>query len=274
MTISCFPKDQNGDSHHVGDLKIPGKEFLSLPARSKKYREHQSSSERKSQGSSTSPLDTSEVRVQVSQSVGRCFFSSSTDLGVSYSIFILTSFLTWYGGAVWPIGWKTEPAYSSVVDCMGNCRQIILAFWASALLSIKQNNGTNLHHELVYKSLVFSGGIGNLLLRDECLDLNFPEFVTVRMRCLEFQKNTEICNPCCVEPDLISLLGFMRSGLVAFEKQSSFQVFDEQPKMLVAFAKSRTLGVVPSHLLITLMVSRVATCRVFSLNSSIIRQRW
>ncbi|XP_010126310.1 PREDICTED: G-protein-signaling modulator 1-like, partial [Chlamydotis macqueenii] len=60
-------KDQNGDSHHVGDLKISGKEFLSLPARSKKYREHQSSSERKSQGSSTSPLDTSEVRVQVSQ---------------------------------------------------------------------------------------------------------------------------------------------------------------------------------------------------------------
>uniref|UniRef100_A0A663EXS2 G protein signaling modulator 1 n=1 Tax=Aquila chrysaetos chrysaetos TaxID=223781 RepID=A0A663EXS2_AQUCH len=68
MTISCFPKDQNGDSHHMGDLKISGKEFLSLPARSKKYREHQSSSERKSQGSSTSPLDTSEVRVQVSQS--------------------------------------------------------------------------------------------------------------------------------------------------------------------------------------------------------------
>lgn len=74
MTVSCFPKDQNGDSHHVGDLKISGKEFLSLPARSKKYREHQSSSERRAQGSSTSPLDTSEVRVHVSQSVGRCFF--------------------------------------------------------------------------------------------------------------------------------------------------------------------------------------------------------
>uniref|UniRef100_A0A672V490 G protein signaling modulator 1 n=1 Tax=Strigops habroptila TaxID=2489341 RepID=A0A672V490_STRHB len=68
MTVSCFPKDQNGDSHHVGDLKISGKEFLSLPARSKKYREHHSSSERKPQGSSTSPLDASEVRVQVSQS--------------------------------------------------------------------------------------------------------------------------------------------------------------------------------------------------------------
>lgn len=98
MTISCFPKDQNGDSHHVGDLKISGKEFLSLPARSKKYQEHQPSSETKSQGSSTSPLDTSEVRVQMSQSVGRWFFSSSTDLGVSYSMFILSSFPTWYGG--------------------------------------------------------------------------------------------------------------------------------------------------------------------------------
>ncbi|PKU38157.1 g-protein-signaling modulator 1 isoform x1 [Limosa lapponica baueri] len=70
LDLLKFPseKDQNGDSHHVGDLKISGKEFLSLSARSKKYREHQSSSERKSQGSSTSPLDTSEVRVQVSQS--------------------------------------------------------------------------------------------------------------------------------------------------------------------------------------------------------------
>ncbi|KAM6399890.1 G-protein-signaling modulator 1 [Rhynochetos jubatus] len=70
LDLLKFPseKEQNGDSHHVGDLKISGKEFLLLSARSKKYREHQSSSERKSQGSSTSPLDTSEVRVQVSQS--------------------------------------------------------------------------------------------------------------------------------------------------------------------------------------------------------------
>lgn len=66
---------------------------------------------------------------------------------------------------------------------------------------------------------------------------------------------------------MISLAGFMRSGLVAFKKQSPFQVFDEQPKMLVAFAKSGTLGIVPSHLiipLITSMVSRVAMCRVVS----------
>eukprot|EP00075_Anas_platyrhynchos_P002415 XP_005022767.1 G-protein-signaling modulator 1 isoform X1 [Anas platyrhynchos] len=70
LDLLKFPseKDQNGDSHHVGDLKISGKEFLSLPARSKKYREHQHASERRPQGSSTSPLDASEVRVQVSQS--------------------------------------------------------------------------------------------------------------------------------------------------------------------------------------------------------------
>nr|XP_009940751.1 PREDICTED: G-protein-signaling modulator 1 [Opisthocomus hoazin] len=80
LDLLKFPseKDQNGDSHHVGDLKISGKEFLSLPARSKKYREHQSSSERKSQGSSTSPLDTSEVRVQVSQSVLRLVTAAAT----------------------------------------------------------------------------------------------------------------------------------------------------------------------------------------------------
>lgn len=69
------------------------------------------------------------------------------------------------------------------------------------------------------------------------------------------------------------LLGFMRSGLVAFKQHSSFQVFDEHLKMLVAFAKSGTLVIVPSHLLITLAVSRVTMCRVVSLNSSIIRQR-
>lgn len=73
-TISCFPKDQNGDSHHVGDLKISGKEFLSLPVRSKKYREHQLGLERRPQGPCASPLDSSQVRVQVPQSVGRSGF--------------------------------------------------------------------------------------------------------------------------------------------------------------------------------------------------------
>ncbi|KAM8796768.1 G-protein-signaling modulator 1 [Eudromia elegans] len=83
LDLLQFPseKEQNGDSHHVGDLKITGKEFLSLPVRSKKYREHQPSAERRCPGSSPSPLDASEVRVQVSQpkisrspSDEECFF--------------------------------------------------------------------------------------------------------------------------------------------------------------------------------------------------------
>ncbi|XP_071881434.1 G-protein-signaling modulator 1 isoform X2 [Anas platyrhynchos] len=85
LDLLKFPseKDQNGDSHHMGDLKISGKEFLSLPARSKKYREHQHASERRPQGSSTSPLDASEVRVQVSQSVvgPSVGLRAGTDLG-------------------------------------------------------------------------------------------------------------------------------------------------------------------------------------------------
>uniref|UniRef100_A0A8C4WST1 G protein signaling modulator 1 n=1 Tax=Gopherus evgoodei TaxID=1825980 RepID=A0A8C4WST1_9SAUR len=60
--------EQNGDSHHMGNLKITGKDFLSLPVRSRKYQEIQSSSERKSQDSNMSPLDASDVRLQVSQS--------------------------------------------------------------------------------------------------------------------------------------------------------------------------------------------------------------
>ncbi|XP_008167694.1 G-protein-signaling modulator 1 isoform X3 [Chrysemys picta bellii] len=70
LDLLKFPseKEQNGDSHHMGNLKITGKDFLSLPVRSKKYQENQSSSERKSQDSNTSPLDASDVRLQVSQS--------------------------------------------------------------------------------------------------------------------------------------------------------------------------------------------------------------
>ncbi|KAG6938378.1 G-protein signaling modulator 1, partial [Chelydra serpentina] len=70
LDLLKFPseKEQNGDSHHMGNLKITGKDFLSLPVRSKKYQENQSSSERKSQESNTSPLDASDVRLQVSQS--------------------------------------------------------------------------------------------------------------------------------------------------------------------------------------------------------------
>ncbi|XP_066057046.1 G-protein-signaling modulator 1 isoform X4 [Chamaea fasciata] len=84
LDLLKFPseKDQNGDSHHVGELKISGKEFLSLPARTKKYREHQPSSERKPQGSSASPLDAGEVRVQVPQS---CSWKWSAGKNISYS---------------------------------------------------------------------------------------------------------------------------------------------------------------------------------------------
>ncbi|CAM5163871.1 unnamed protein product [Eretmochelys imbricata] len=70
LELLKFPseKEQNGDSHHMGNLKITGKDFLSLPVRSKKYHENQSNSERKSQESNMSPLDASDVRLQVSQS--------------------------------------------------------------------------------------------------------------------------------------------------------------------------------------------------------------
>ncbi|KAI1232188.1 G-protein-signaling modulator 1 [Lamprotornis superbus] len=70
LDLLKFPseKDQNGDSHHVGELKISGKEFLSLPVRTKKLRERQSSSERKTQGPGASPLDAGEGRAQVPQS--------------------------------------------------------------------------------------------------------------------------------------------------------------------------------------------------------------
>ncbi|XP_075761708.1 G-protein-signaling modulator 1 isoform X3 [Pelodiscus sinensis] len=70
LDLLKFPseKEQNGDSHHMGDLKITGKDFLSLPVRSKKYQENQSGSERKIQESHLSPVDASDVRVQVSQS--------------------------------------------------------------------------------------------------------------------------------------------------------------------------------------------------------------
>lgn len=98
LDLLKFPseKDQNGDSHHMRELKISGKEFLSLPVRTKKYREHQSSSERKSQGSSASPLDAGEVRVQVPQSVGRWFLSPV--LIWEFLVFVFTSFPAWCGG--------------------------------------------------------------------------------------------------------------------------------------------------------------------------------
>ncbi|XP_007441767.1 G-protein-signaling modulator 1-like, partial [Python bivittatus] len=65
LDLLRFPpeKDQNGEAHHLGDFGITGKDFLSLSARSHKYRENQSLLE----GCSESPLETSDVQVQLSQ---------------------------------------------------------------------------------------------------------------------------------------------------------------------------------------------------------------
>nr|XP_056716187.1 G-protein-signaling modulator 1 [Euleptes europaea] len=75
-----FPaeKDQNGESHHVTDLKTTEKEYLSLPAGSSKYRESQTLFETKSPMSCGFPLEASDVRVQLKikrvSSEEECFF--------------------------------------------------------------------------------------------------------------------------------------------------------------------------------------------------------
>ncbi|XP_063000735.1 G-protein-signaling modulator 1 isoform X1 [Elgaria multicarinata webbii] len=83
LDLLRFPseKDQNGANLHTGDLKITGRDFLSLPVRSHKYRENQSVLEGKAPETSESPLETSDVRLQVSQlkikrapSDEECFF--------------------------------------------------------------------------------------------------------------------------------------------------------------------------------------------------------
>ncbi|XP_063172289.1 G-protein-signaling modulator 1 [Candoia aspera] len=65
LELLRFPseKDQNGETHHLGNLGITGKDFLSLSARSHKCQENQSRLE----GGSDSPLETSDVQVQLSQ---------------------------------------------------------------------------------------------------------------------------------------------------------------------------------------------------------------
>ncbi|CAI5793982.1 G-protein-signaling modulator 1 isoform X1 [Podarcis lilfordi] len=77
LELLRFPseKDQNGD------VEIPGKEFMSLPVRSKKHRGSQSIPDRKIPPPNESPLETSDVRVQLSQlkikrapSDEECFF--------------------------------------------------------------------------------------------------------------------------------------------------------------------------------------------------------
>nr|XP_033818130.1 G-protein-signaling modulator 1 [Geotrypetes seraphini] len=73
-------KDQNGDSHHMGDFKITGRDFLSIPLRSRKYRESRFGFQKNSQDAGAMPLDASDVRVQMSRPINRapsdeeCFF--------------------------------------------------------------------------------------------------------------------------------------------------------------------------------------------------------
>ncbi|XP_072840792.2 G-protein-signaling modulator 1 isoform X2 [Pogona vitticeps] len=79
-----FPseKDQNGEAYPMGEFNMGEKEFLSLPAKSSKSRGDQPVSERKPAGGpSDCPLETSDVRVQVSPlkikrapSEEECFF--------------------------------------------------------------------------------------------------------------------------------------------------------------------------------------------------------
>ncbi|XP_074871265.1 G-protein-signaling modulator 1 isoform X2 [Carettochelys insculpta] len=79
LDLLKFPpeKEQNGDSHHMGDLKMTGKDFISLSVKSKKHQENLASSERKSRESHMSSLDASDVQVQKinrAASDEECFF--------------------------------------------------------------------------------------------------------------------------------------------------------------------------------------------------------
>ncbi|XP_047381129.1 G-protein-signaling modulator 1 isoform X2 [Sciurus carolinensis] len=71
-------REQNGDTHHAGDWRGPGRDSLPLPMRSRKYQEGPDMAERRPRGGSHSPLDSSDVRVQsiprASSSEEECFF--------------------------------------------------------------------------------------------------------------------------------------------------------------------------------------------------------
>lgn len=62
-------QEQNGDSHHAGDWRGPGRDSLPLPMRSRKYQEGPDATERRPRGGSHSPLDSTDVRVQVPHTV-------------------------------------------------------------------------------------------------------------------------------------------------------------------------------------------------------------
>ncbi|MEJ1271816.1 hypothetical protein NN561_002662 [Cricetulus griseus] len=57
--------EQNGDTHHTGDWRGPGRDSLPLPMRSRKYQEGVDTTERRPREGSHSPLDSADVRVQV-----------------------------------------------------------------------------------------------------------------------------------------------------------------------------------------------------------------
>ncbi|XP_027797738.1 G-protein-signaling modulator 1 isoform X2 [Marmota flaviventris] len=71
-------REQNGDTHHAGDWRGPGRDSLPLPMRSRKYQEGPDTAERRPRGGSHSPLDSADVRVQsiprASSSEEECFF--------------------------------------------------------------------------------------------------------------------------------------------------------------------------------------------------------
>ncbi|XP_005083714.1 G-protein-signaling modulator 1 isoform X1 [Mesocricetus auratus] len=58
-------REQNGDTHHTGDWRGPGRDSLPLPMRSRKYQEGADATERRPREGSHSPLDSADVRVQV-----------------------------------------------------------------------------------------------------------------------------------------------------------------------------------------------------------------
>ncbi|XP_045323861.1 G-protein-signaling modulator 1 isoform X2 [Leopardus geoffroyi] len=57
-------REQNGDSHQLGEWRGPGRDMLPLPMRSRKYQEGLETAERPREGGH-SPLDSADVRVQV-----------------------------------------------------------------------------------------------------------------------------------------------------------------------------------------------------------------
>uniref|UniRef100_A0A452DK14 G protein signaling modulator 1 n=1 Tax=Capra hircus TaxID=9925 RepID=A0A452DK14_CAPHI len=63
-------REQNGDSHHSGDWRGPGRDLLPLPVRSRKYQEGPDSAERRPREGGHSPLDSADVRVQLPRTVG------------------------------------------------------------------------------------------------------------------------------------------------------------------------------------------------------------